>query len=195
MGLGAYRRKRTFSKTTEPKGKQELPKKIKSHLFVVQKHDASHLHYDFRMAIGKALKSWAIPKGPTNSTKSKRLAILTEDHPMEYANFEGIIPKGNYGAGVVMVWDKGSYKNLKKDKAGKEMPIEDCFKKGRIEIFLKGKKMKGAYALVRFRGKNWLMVKMKDDYANSGPDLVKTHVRSVKSNRTMHEIKKSSKES
>jgi bifunctional non-homologous end joining protein LigD len=152
-----YRKKRNFKKTSEPKGKNiKIDKKL---IFVVQRHAASHLHYDFRIQIGRVLKSWAIPKGP--SKKEKRLAIFTEDHPLEYANFEGTIPKGEYGAGTVKIWDKGYFYNLKKDKNGKEISLKESFEKGKIEIFLEGKKLKGAFALINFKDKNWLFFKMK----------------------------------
>ena len=137
-------------------------KKEKKLLFVVQKHVAKTLHYDFRLQIGKTLKSWAIPKGPSLSTKDKRLAILTENHPLSYAQFEGEIPKGQYGAGKVLLWDKGNYKNIKKDKEGKILSMKSCFEKGQIEVELKGKKLKGPYALIHFKEKNWLLIKMKE---------------------------------
>jgi bifunctional non-homologous end joining protein LigD len=159
MSLTAYRKKRRFKKTPEPKGK--IKKIGKKTIFVIQRHDASHLHYDFRLQIGKNLKSWAVPKGMPKTTNVKRLAVHTEDHPMEYANFEGKIPEGEYGAGTVKIWDKGSFRNIKKDKSGKDIPISKCLKNGQIAVFLEGKKLKGAYALVQFKDKNWFLIKMK----------------------------------
>lgn len=181
--LSTYQKKRDFKKTKEPKGKKIGS--TKSLIFVVQKHAASHLHYDFRLQIGNVLKSWAVPKGPSLSPKNKRLAVLTEDHPLEYASFEGIIPEGEYGAGVVMIWDKGKYKNLK------DISMKQAFEKGRIEIWLTGKKLEGGFALIRFRDKNWLLIKMKDEKANLRKNPVKSQPRSVKSNKTLTEIKKS----
>ncbi|HSW72519.1 MAG TPA: DNA polymerase ligase N-terminal domain-containing protein [Chlamydiales bacterium] len=159
MGLAAYRKKRTFKKTPEPKGK--ISKPSKKRLYVVQRHDASHLHYDFRLEIGGVLKSWALPKGLPVKLNEKRLAVMTEDHPKEYAYFEGEIPKGNYGAGTVKIWDRGKYTNLKRDKNGKELPLKTCIQKGQLSILLEGKRYKGAYALIHFRDKNWLMMKLK----------------------------------
>ncbi|MGD2169280.1 MAG: DNA polymerase ligase N-terminal domain-containing protein [Chlamydiota bacterium] len=178
--LSTYRKKRDFKKTTEPKGKKG--KSSKSLKFVIQKHDASRLHYDFRLQVGNTLKSWAIPKGPSLSTKEKRLAVLTEDHPLEYANFEGVIPEGEYGAGTVMVWDRGKYKNLK------EKPILKCFKEGHIEVWLEGEKLQGGFALVHFRDKNWLLIKMKDEKADNRKNPVRSQTKSVKSGKSMKEI-------
>lgn len=127
----------------------------KKSIFVIQKHEATHLHYDFRLEISGSLKSWAIPKGIPKTSKEKHLAILTEDHQLSYANFEGIIPKGEYGAGKVTIYDKGYYTNLK------SASMAACFKKGEIEIFLKGKKIDGPYALVHMKEKNWLLIKVK----------------------------------
>lgn len=134
----------------------------KEPIFVIQKHQATHLHYDFRLQAGKILKSWAVPKGLSTATSDKRLAILTEDHPLSYADFEGEIPRGQYGAGKVVLWDKGHYQNIKKDKQGHIIPISKCFEKGHIEIILLGKRFTGAYTLVRLKEKNWLIIKMKD---------------------------------
>lgn len=157
--LSSYQKKRNFKKTPEPKGKKLIPKK--QPIFVVQKHAARSLHYDFRIEVKGVLKSWAIPKGFPKSTKEKRLAVLTEDHPMQYANFEGRIPKGEYGAGTVKIWDRGTYTNIKKNRQGRLLTMSGSFRKGQIEILLKGKRYKGAYALIRFKEKNWLIIKMK----------------------------------
>lgn len=187
--LTVYRKKRDFSKTREPEGKKRASSGKKP-LFVIQKHDTSRLHYDLRLEIDGALKSWAVPKGPSTSPKDKRLAVLTEDHPMKYANFEGVIPEGEYGAGAVIVWDKGRYRNLKKDAKEQEVSMDKCFKKGRIEICLQGKKLKGGYALVRFRDKNWLLIKMRDKEANDTKNIVKNSPKSVKSQKTVEQVKK-----
>ena len=159
--LSNYRKKRSFKKTSEPKGSSKKISK-KEPIFVIQKHNATRLHYDFRIQIKGSLRSWAVPKGIPISMGVKRLAILTENHPLEYAKFEGVIPKGEYGAGTVEIWDSGTFENLKKDKNGKEIDISKCFKNGQIEFFLKGKKLNGPYALIRFKDeKSWLLLKMK----------------------------------
>lgn len=189
--LKKYQEKRDFKQTPEPEG--EVPKKSKN-IFVIQKHAASNLHYDLRLAIDGVLKSWAVPKGPSMNTKDKRLAILTEDHPMKYASFEGVIPAGLYGAGVVMVWDKGTFRTIKKPKSKKTSPIKQSFKDGQIEVFLKGKKVYGGFALVKIgkdsSDKRWLLIKMKDDYATDRKQPYKNATKSVKTGRTMAQIKK-----
>lgn len=159
--LARYHKKRNFNKTSEPKGKiisSDIP------VFVVQKHDATTLHYDFRLEIDGVLKSWAIPKGPSNDPRDKRLAIPTEDHPMEYKDFEGVIPEGEYGAGTVEIWDHGTYENLLIDR-----PISKSYNSGKIEIKLHGKKLKGNYTLFEMKSaktekgkpKPWLLIKMR----------------------------------
>ena len=160
MTLNRYKQKRDFSKTSEPSGKQK--KSTGSNpIFVIQKHDASNLHYDLRLEIDGILKSWAVPKQPPKKAGIKRLAIQTEDHPMEYGDFEGVIPKGQYGAGEVEIWDQGEYENLRKDKEDKNMA--DSWEDGKIEIKLKGEKLKGNYALINTSQKqeHWLLLKMK----------------------------------
>ena len=154
--IQAYNAKRDFNDTTEPAGKKE--RSGKKQLFVIQKHDASHLHYDFRLELDGVLKSWAVPKGPPTDMATKRLAMMVEDHPYDYARFEGTIPKGNYGAGTVMVWDIGTWENL-----GPE-PHEGL-KSGKLHFKLDGKKLKGEWALVRMhgpratKGNEWLLLK------------------------------------
>lgn len=169
MGLKEYKKKRDFSKTKEPKANKGGKSDDKP-IFVVQKHKATNLHYDFRLSIDGVLKSWVIPKGPSLNPKDKRLAIETEDHPLSYKDFEGVIEEG-YGKGVVLVWDRGKYENVK------SYPIEQSYKKGQIEIELKGKKMKGKWALINSKlggdKKNWLLVKMKDDYADGRKNILK----------------------
>ena len=156
MSINEYKKKRDFSKTKEPKSKKKVKKdKNKTHLFVVQKHFSKHLHYDFRLEIDGVLKSWAIPKGPSTSSKDKRLAILVEDHPLEYASFEGTIPKGEYGAGKVEIWDSGHFVNLL------DISMKDSISQGKLEFELFGKKLKGKYTLIHFKEKNWLLIKMK----------------------------------
>ena len=146
-------KKRDLNKISKPKA--EKKKKSVKHIFVIQKHFAKNLHFDFRLQIGNVLKSWVIPKGPSKSTKDKRLAILVEDHPLSYANFEGEIPVGQYGAGIVEIWDRGYFENFSKKQS-----LKKCFENGQIEINLKGKKIKGKYSLINFKEKNWLLIKM-----------------------------------
>ncbi len=178
--LETYKRKRRFEKTTEPAGEKKGKGKP---FFVIQKHAARSLHYDFRLSVGGVLKSWAVPKGPSADPSVKHLAVLVEDHPIEYADFEGVIPKGEYGAGTVMVWDRGPYRNLKTGD-GKHGPrtMEQSFEDGHVEVWLDGEKLKGGYALTRFVGnddKKWLLVKMRDSEADPGSDLTGTETRSV----------------
>ena len=154
--LAAYKKKRNFKITPEPAGKKK--KAAKKSLFVVQKHHATHLHYDFRIELEGVLKSWAVPKGPPKKMAEKRLAIETEDHPMEYAYFKGVIPEGEYGAGLVEIWDRGTFINLK------DIPLKKCYNNGRIELDLKGKKLKGPFALIHFKEKQWLLIKMKKKF-------------------------------
>jgi len=135
--LETYRKKRDFRRTTEPKGGSRGRPSKGGPRFAIQKHDASRLHYDFRLEVGWVMKSWAGPKGPSTNPKDKRLAVPTEDHPIEYNQFEGTIPKGEYGAGTVLVWDEGTYRNLSKT------PIEEGLEKGHITVWLDGKKLKG----------------------------------------------------
>jgi DNA ligase D-like protein (predicted 3'-phosphoesterase) len=158
MSLISYKKRRNFNKTTEPKAKI---KKSKRNIFVIQKHLSKRPHFDFRIQINNTLKSWAVPKGlPT--ADEKKMAILTEDHPLDYAKFEGTIPQGEYGAGKVLIWDSGEFENLKLDKKGKEIPINKSFKNGQIEVFLHGKRLNCAFALIRFKDdKSWLLIKMK----------------------------------
>lgn len=179
--LSAYRKKRDFSKTREPKGRPR--KSGRAHAFVVQKHRASHLHYDFRLEVGGVLKSWALPKGPTLDPKERRLAVQTEDHPYEYKNFEGTIPPGNYGAGEVIVWDRGTFR-----AADGEEEVAKGLRKGALSIVLHGKKLRGSYSLVRLkRPRQWLLIKKNDEYASSRD--VTRNDRSVKSGRRLPDRK------
>ena len=192
--LDRYREKRHFPQTPEPYGHEEIPDD--KPIFVIQKHAASHLHYDFRLEVAGVLKSWAIPKGPSTDPKVKRLAMPTEDHPLEYASFEGTIPEGNYGAGTVLVWDTGTYVNLREHKlSGEQISMEKSVADGKIEIRLDGKKLKGNYALIRtgLQGKGWLLFKMKDEYVRSGADIVVEAPDSVLTGRTMSDIKQGKK--
>ena len=162
MPLDEYRRKRNFRTTSEPKGRVHSTGEP---IFVVQKHHARQLHYDFRLAINGVLVSWAIPKGPTLDPATKRFATMTEDHPLEYADFEGVIPEGEYGAGSMIVWDRGEY-----EAAGETAP-EEQLQRGEIKVVLRGKKLQGEFALIhmgRRTGKpreksRWLLVKKRDE--------------------------------
>ncbi len=173
LSLTKYKKKRDFTKTHEPKGKvNRSPKKKKLRSFVVQKHNASRLHYDFRIeSESGVLISWAVPKGPSMDPSNKRLAVLVEDHPLDYLKFEGIIPPGNYGAGTVIVWDIGSYRT--------EDSILKQLESGKISLELDGKKLRGRFTLIRTRNKNqWLLIKVNDEFA-SNEDLTVTHPESV----------------
>lgn len=185
--LKNYRQQRDFSQTPEPKASIAKKRQSKKPVFVIQKHAASHMHYDFRIQIGSALKSWAIPKGISSNPSEKHLAIETEDHPLDYAEFEGVIPEGNYGSGTVMVWDIGTFKNIK-TKNGKLVSLQECLKRGTIEIELDGKKLHGNYALIHTKlgdGRQWLLLKMKDEYANR---RITNLNKSALTGRTMKQI-------
>lgn len=165
MSLTTYQKKRDFKQTKEPKGAKSADKKFR---FVVQRHEATRLHYDFRLELGGVLKSWAVPKGPSLNPAQKRLAVMVEDHPVDYIGFKGTIPEGNYGAGKVAIWDKGTFVPVNE----KHEPITEtkalaAIKKGELKFALKGKKLQGEFVLVRLQDgdKNWLLIKHKDDYA------------------------------
>lgn len=182
--LEEYERKRRFDVTPEP-GPKTPPagKKSKALRFVVQKHQASHLHYDFRLEWNGVLLSWAVPKGPSLDPSVKRLAMAVEDHPLDYANFEGVIPAGQYGGGTVMVWDRGTYMPAEPD-------VGDAVRRGQLKFTLNGKKLKGEWVLVRTGGRvsrTWLLIKHRDVFASTR-DILEEEPRSVISNRLMAEI-------
>jgi bifunctional non-homologous end joining protein LigD len=179
MGLAEYKKKRRFNVTPEP-GPKEKTSEL-GNIFVVQKHRATQLHYDFRLEADGVLKSWAVPKGPSMDPNVKRLAMQVEDHPVDYADFEGVIPEGEYGGGTVMVWDYGVYapENVTK--------VSDGLKKGDLKFVLLGKKLKGSFVLVRTRERQWLLIKHRDEYA-SEDDIAETEPFSVLSKRTLAEI-------
>lgn len=183
MSLQKYRKKRNFKRSTEPYGSI---KKNKQLIYVIQKHAASHLHYDLRLELKGILKSWAIPKGPSLDSSIKRLAVHVEDHPIEYAKFEGIIPKGEYGGGTVMLWDAGTWLC--------ENDANVAYKKGHLSFIFKGKKLKGAWNLVQIKNnpKNWLLIKAKDKYARSEQkyDITQAKPNSVVSRRSLEGIEK-----
>ncbi len=167
MSLSKYKQKRNFSKTAEPEGKTESGKGTLK--FVIQRHAASRLHYDFRLEMEGVLKSWAVPKGPSLNPKDKRLAMMVEDHPFSYRTFEGVIPEGNYGAGVVEIWDEGTYEHIEDNnrKTGEKKLLSDLHK-GSLKFILHGKKLKGEFALVKLKNaedNSWLLIKHRDKYA------------------------------
>ena len=187
--LKTYRRKRDFNKTPEPSGPAGGPIPGKNR-FVVQMHKARRLHYDFRLESGGVLVSWAVPRGPSLDPSKKHLAVRTEDHPLDYIGFEGVIPEGQYGAGPVIVWDTGHYTNITSRRGG-HAPLEDSLKNGHVSVWLDGEKLKGGFALTRLstgEKENWIMVKMDDPLASADTDPVSTMPRSVKSGRTIDEL-------
>lgn len=182
--LKEYERKRDLSKTPEP-GSGRAKRSRGDPTFVIQQHDATAMHYDFRLEVDGVLVSWAVPKGPSLNPATKRMAKPTEDHPMEYASFEGVIPKGNYGAGAVIVWDEGTYRNL----SSKSM--KEGLERGHITFELTGHKLHGGWALTRFRtGKDetWLLVKKDDEHAKRDGEITKSRPESVKSARTIRQM-------
>lgn len=186
--LKDYLEKRDFRRTPEPAG--DLGPGSREPIFVIQKHAARHLHYDFRLEVDGVLKSWAIPKGPSTDPRDKRLAVPTEDHPLAYAGFEGVIPEGEYGGGTVLVWDTGTYRNLT-EKKGEAIPMGQAVAHGHVKIWLEGRKLKGGYALTRFKtGKDesWLLVKADDARADPGRNPVADEPGSVLSGRTIEEV-------
>ncbi|THU32470.1 DNA ligase D [Niastella caeni] len=193
MGLTTYKKKRSFNKTPEPEGKKKATSGALS--FVVQKHDASRLHYDFRLEMEGVLKSWAIPKGPSMNPEDKRLAMMVEDHPYDYKDFEGIIPPGNYGAGTVIVWDEGTYEPMEFEEGGKkaENHLLGQLRKGDLKIRLHGKKLKGDFALVHIKSSEdnaWLLIKKRDKYASTS-DVTKKN-KSVQSGLKLEQVAKES---
>lgn len=167
MALTLYNKKRNFKETSEPEG--EVKKSVSKLIFVVQRHKASRLHYDFRLELDGVLKSWAVPKGPSMNPKDKRLAMMVEDHPYDYKDFEGTIPEGNYGAGIVEIWDSGTYSDIENSLREKaEKNLRAGLKSGDFKFHLYGKKLKGEFVLVKLKGKednSWLLIKHRDSYA------------------------------
>jgi bifunctional non-homologous end joining protein LigD len=184
--LKKYRSKRNFEATAEPAGAERSNGASEELLYVIQKHDASHLHYDFRLEWGGVLLSWAVPKGPSLDPSVKRLAARVEDHPVEYGGFEGTIPQGEYGGGTVMLWDRGTWTP--------ELPdVDAALTKGELKFTLHGKKLKGSWVLVRTKGyggskkESWLLIKHRDRYAST-EDVLEKKPKSVLSNRLLPEI-------
>lgn len=192
--LKTYRDKRDPDRTPEPSGRARNAKSAGSR-FVIQKHDASTLHYDFRLETDGVLASWAVPKGPSTDPRERRLAIRTEDHPLDYFDFEGVIPEGQYGAGTVGVWDTGTYRKLGgPDEEGGDPPsVADQIEDGHVKVWLEGEKLAGGYALIRAGGtgddERWLLIKMDDEEADARRNPTSTEPESVKSGRTLEEIR------
>lgn len=190
--LATYRKKRDFDVTVEPAGGKVVKRTRKSKLkFVLQKHRASHLHFDLRLELDGVMKSWAVPKGPSLDPAVKRLAMEVEDHPMEYNTFEGIIPRGEYGGGTVMLWDRGTYSADKPKNGSHEDAIREGYEKGKLDFTFHGERVNGSFALVRTqRGPKpqWLLIKHRDEYAKPGSDVVAENMTSVTTGRTMEEI-------
>ncbi|EKD49008.1 MAG: hypothetical protein ACD_64C00037G0002 [uncultured bacterium] len=185
--LKTYQKKRDFKITIEPAGIEQYSSSRPK--FVIQQHAARAMHYDVRLEIDGVLVSWAVPKGPSLNPAVKRLAIMTEDHPMEYRDFEGIIPEGEYGAGPVIIWDRGTYKNLR------DVSMNESLKQGQLEVFLYGKKVRGAFVFIRTAPKSveksrWLLIKMRDDYADARKNPVSSQPESVKTGKTIKDWKK-----
>lgn len=188
--LSGYHRRRDFDRTEEPHGSVRRGEVDEGPVFVIQHHAARAEHYDFRIEVDGVLRSWAVPKGVSTDPRDKRLAVPTEDHPLEYADFEGTIPSGEYGGGTVQVWDRGHYTNSTREDA-RELSMAEGLEKGHVSIRLNGAKISGGYALTRIRtdgDEAWLLVKEKDDEADARRDPVSTQTESVLSGRELGEI-------
>jgi bifunctional non-homologous end joining protein LigD len=177
--LTEYKKKRKFDKTPEPGPKKRRTKS--GRIFVIQKHRATQLHYDFRLEADGVLKSWAVPKGPSLDPKVKRLAMQVEDHPVDYAKFEGVIPEGEYGGGTVMVWDYGTYETENKED------VSEALRQGELKFSLNGKKLQGSWVLVRTRNRQWLLMKHRDHYTTE-EDVTELAPASILTRRTLAEI-------
>lgn len=187
--LTSYRAKRDFARSNEPSGNNASQGNGTNPIFVIQKHDASTLHYDLRLEVNGVLASWTVPKGPSTDPGEKRLAIRTEDHPLDYAQFEGVIPEGQYGAGTVMIWDRGTYENIT-ETDGENHAVTEALKNGHVVAQLHGQKLSGGFALQRIddENDNWLLIKLDDADADARRNPVSTQKRSVASNRSLDEI-------
>ena len=207
--LKEYEKKRDLSKTPEPSGSAEgrqshsgsaegrpsySAKKKRSRgepIFVVQKHDARNLHYDFRLEVDGVLASWAVPKGPSTNPEDRRLAIHVEDHPVDYADFEGVIPQGMYGGGTVLVWDRGTYRNLMGEK-DEPLTMRESIEAGHVEVWLEGEKLQGGFTLVEMKGRGenqWLLIKMKDEKVDRRRNPLTSQPNSVISGASLEEIR------
>lgn len=182
--LDRYRAKRDFRSTWEPFGREQQRRRVDEPRFVIHKHRASSLHYDLRLEVAGVLKSWAVPKGPSTDPREKRLAVEVEDHPLDYADFEGVIDAG-YGAGEVVVWDAGSYQALG------DSPIETALEDGHLLVWLEGEKLRGGWTLQRTRDGSkpqWLLIKRRDDGSDARRNPVSTQPESVRSGRTVEDL-------
>jgi bifunctional non-homologous end joining protein LigD len=192
MALKEYKKKRVFKQTPEPTGGKSSRDELH---FVVQKHDATRLHYDFRLEMKGVLKSWAVPKGPSMNPDDRRLAMMVEDHPYDYKDFEGVIPEGNYGAGTVIIWDQGTYEALEHmpSKKAAEKSLLKQLESGSLKVRLSGKKLKGEFALIHIKNNNkgdnaWLLIKHRDEYA-SPADITKKD-KSVVTGKSIAQVEK-----
>lgn len=197
--LEDYKQKRDFERSEEPDGGSSEGARGAARdrpLFVIQKHDASTLHYDIRLEVDGVLKSWAVPKGPSTDPSDKRLAVETEDHPFDYADFEGVIPKDDYGGGTVLIWDRGSYENIT-EKNGEIRAMNDALEAGHVLVRLNGEKISGGYALQRIEADEgqWLLIKMDDDEADARRNPVSTEPASVVTDRDLEAVARDEGES
>jgi DNA ligase D-like protein (predicted 3'-phosphoesterase) len=198
--LKDYERKRDFSKTKEPSGGKARTAKggkrarRRHPRFTIQKHAATSLHYDFRLEVDGVLASWAVPKGPSTNPADKRLAMRTEDHPLDYLEFEGVIPKGEYGAGPVIVWDRGVFENISETRRGEALDLSKAIEMGDVKVFLLGEKVRGAYALVRTSQagdrEQWLLIKKRGEGADRRRKPTSSQPQSVLTGRTIEQVRK-----
>jgi DNA ligase D-like protein (predicted 3'-phosphoesterase) len=189
--LETYRRKRDLRRSGEPAGGRTRLGRAPA--FVIQKHHATSLHYDFRLEVEGVLKSWAVPKGPSTDPRDRRLAMEVEDHPLDYASFEGVIEEGSYGAGPVIVWDTGTYRNVT-ERRGDRVSIEQALADGHVSVWLEGHKLRGGWSMRRIRGggkPQWLLVKRRDSEADARRRPTSTQPESVLSGRTIEELARS----
>ena len=190
--LKEYRRKRDFRTTAEPAGRKPARRKRRATLrFVIQKHAATNLHFDLRLELDGVMKSWAVPKGPSMDPADKRLAMEVEDHPFEYNDFEGTIPKGEYGGGTVMIWDRGTYRADEAEPGRDEEVLRREYRKGKLSITFDGERLSGSFTLVRTDSgpkPKWLLIKHRDEQVRRGSDIVAEHETSIVTGRTMAEI-------
>jgi len=188
MPLDRYRKRRDLKRSPEPGGGRRAGGEAP--IFVIQKHAATTLHYDFRLEVGGVLRSWAVPKGPSTDPRERRLAMPTEDHPMDYAGFEGVIPEGHYGAGPVIVWDTGPYRN-RSERDGEELPLAGALERGHAVVALEGRKLRGGYSLQRIAtgsDERWLLVKTDDEGADRRRNPVSTQPESVLTGRRIEDL-------
>jgi DNA ligase D-like protein (predicted 3'-phosphoesterase) len=192
--LGEYERKRDFSKTKEPsaRGKRRAKARRRHPRFSIQKHSATSEHYDLRLEVDGVLASWAVPKGPSLDPRDKRLAMRTEDHPLEYLEWEGVIAEGEYGAGPMIVWDRGVFQNISETRSGQPMDLSEAIEEGDVKFFMLGEKIKGAYALVRTgpagAREKWLLIKKRDEGADARRKPTSSQPQSVLSGRTIEQV-------